>query len=118
MKGVTWEDIPVERITNNVERCVVWGDNGTFARLTLAGGTHIGKHSHAAKQFTCVIDGALRLKIDGQEVLLQTGEILVIPANAEHEAWVMEDCIVWDFFTKRRNDWEEGKSQYLDADSK
>ncbi len=115
MKPVTWEDVPVERISNSVERRVVWGDHGTFARLTLAGGTHVGKHRHPAEQFTVVIDGALRLNIEGEEVLLQTGQILVIPANAEHEAWVMEDCIVWDFFTERRNDWEEGQSQYLDS---
>ena len=57
----------------------------------------------------------MRLNIEGEEVLLQTGQILVIPANAEHEAWVVEDCIVWDFFTERRNDWEEGQSQYLDS---
>ncbi len=115
MKPVTWEDVPIERISKSVERRVVWGDCGTFARLALAGGTHVGKHSHPAEQFTFVIDGALRLNIEGEEVLLQTGQILVIPANAEHEAWVMEDCIVWDFFTERRNDWKAGQNQYLDS---
>ncbi|MAM83816.1 MAG: cupin [Acidobacteria bacterium] len=115
MKAVTWDDIPVELITNSVERRVLWGSKGTFAQLTLADGTHVAKHRHAAEQFTCVIAGAIRLSIDGQEVLLQPGEMLVIPSNAEHEAWAIKDCIVWDFFTERRDDWEEGKNQYLDS---
>ena len=31
MKPVTWEDISVERISNSVQRRVLWGDQGTFA---------------------------------------------------------------------------------------
>jgi quercetin dioxygenase-like cupin family protein len=93
----------------------LWGDKGTFAQLTLAKGTHVAKHCHPAEQFTCVINGAIRLNIDGQEVLLRAGEMLVIPANAEHEAWVVEDCVVWDFFTERRDDWQVGMNQYLDS---
>ncbi|HCH36383.1 MAG: cupin [Acidobacteria bacterium] len=116
MKPVTWEDISVERISNSVQRRVLWGDKGTFAQLTLANGTHVAKHRHSAEQFTCIIKGAIRLNIDGQAVLLRVGEMLVIPANVEHEAWVVEDCVVWDFFTERRDDWQEGINQYLDSD--
>ena len=43
MKAVTWDDIPVELITNSVERRVLWGSKGTFAQLTLADGTYVAR---------------------------------------------------------------------------
>ena len=63
MKPVTWEDISVERISNSVQRRVLWGDQGTFAQLTLASSTHVAKHRHSAEQFTCIIKGTIRLNV-------------------------------------------------------
>ena len=116
MQPVRWNDIKVERIGNAIERRVLWGSNGTSARLTIAGGTHVKKHSHPAEQFTCILEGVLRMEIAGDEVTLQEGDMLVIPANVEHEAWSIVDTVVWDFFTEVREDWKLGQNQYLSGD--
>jgi quercetin dioxygenase-like cupin family protein len=49
-------------------------------------------------------------------VTLQEGDMLVIPANVEHEAWSIVDTVVWDFFTEVREDWKLGQNQYLSGD--
>ena len=116
MQPVKWDDIEIERIGNAIERRVLWGSKGTSAQLTILGGTHVKKHSHPAEQFTCILEGVLRMEIAGDEVTLQEGDMLVIPANVEHEAWSIVDTVVWDFFTEVREDWKLGQNQYLSGD--
>lgn len=113
MQSRTWDGIPVERVGEKVERQVLWGANGTLARLRLGKGAYVGKHSHPAEQFSCVLEGAITLRVGGSEVTLRAGDMLVIPADAVHDAWVVEDCVVWDFFTELRDDWKAGENQYL-----
>ena len=56
---------------------------------------------------------ALQLRIGDEEVVLKAGDMLVIPSEAEHEAWVLEDAVLLDFFAPRREDWRQGDNQYL-----
>ncbi len=113
MEAVKWETIPVETITQGVERQVLWGDQANLARLSLAKGTHVSKHAHPAEQFTCVLSGALRVDLGGRELRLSAGELIVIPGEVAHEVWALEDTIVWDFFAPPRHDWKTGRSAYL-----
>ncbi len=113
MEIVRWESVPAEKIHDGVERQVIWGEKATLARFALARGTHISKHSHAAEQFTCVIRGVMRMTLAGRELVLRVGDVLVVPPHIEHEVWIVEDCVVIDYFSPPRDDWKEGRSQYL-----
>ena len=113
MQSTRWDGIPVERVGDAVQRQVLWGANGTLARLSLTKDVHVAEHSHPAEQFSCVLEGAITLRVSGTDVTLRAGDMLVIPAHAPHEAWVVEDCLVWDFFTEVREDWKAGQNQYL-----
>jgi quercetin dioxygenase-like cupin family protein len=105
MKPIRWEDVPLERINENVSRQVIWGENGTLARLCFVKGTHTSPHKHEAEQHTCVVDGVLEFRLDDEKLVLRAGDILVVPAWAEHEAWALEDTTVIDFFAPVRKDW-------------
>ena len=113
MQAVKWAEIPVEKLSETVERQVIWGENATLARFVLRKGTYVSKHKHESEQLTCLQEGVLRLTLDGTPVTLQAGDILRIPPWVEHDAEALEDCVVLDFFSPPRADWKEGNNQYL-----
>ncbi len=113
MLAVRWEGVEREKIHDGVVRQVVWGQQGTMARFRFARGTHVSPHAHAAEQFTCMVEGAMRIRIEQDELTLRAGDILIVPPHAQHEVWVLENAVVLDFFAPAREDWKEGRHQYL-----
>ena len=113
MEAVRWEHIEPEQIQEHATRQVVWGEKATMARFVFAGGLHVSKHSHPAEQFTTLLRGSMRMVLAGRELILRAGDLLIIPPHAEHEVWMLEDCEILDFFAPPRDDWKEGRSQYL-----
>lgn len=113
MEPVRWEQVAAERIGEAVERQVVWGEKGTLARFRFARGAHVAAHRHPAEQFTCLVEGAMRVRLEGRDVKLAPGDILVIPAGVEHEVWFSEESVVVDFFAPAREDWRAGEAAYL-----
>jgi quercetin dioxygenase-like cupin family protein len=113
MKALRWEDVPREKLSPTLERQVVWGEKATLARFHLAKGTHIARHKHENEQYTCLLQGAMKMELEDHQLTLHTGEVLLIPSWAEHEVWVLEDSVVLDFFSPARQDWREGRHQYL-----
>jgi len=119
MKALRWEELPLEKINENITRQVIWGKKGTLARLSFAKGTQTTSHKHEAEQHTCVVDGLLEFTIGDDKLLLKSGDILVVPAWVEHQALALEDTIVVDFFAPIREDWLRGDNGYDDpADDK
>lgn len=112
MKAIRWEDVPLDKINDSMSRQVIWGKNGTLARLCFAKGTHTNAHKHEAEQHTCVIDGVLQFRIGDEKLVLRSGDILVVPSWVEHEAWALEDTTVVDFFAPIREDWLRGEDRY------
>lgn len=113
MEPLRWDDIPREKLTDTLERQVVWGEKANVARFTLGKGTHISNHKHENEQITTLLAGAMKMNLAGREFTLRAGDVVVIQPWAEHEVWVLEDSLVLDFFTPPRQDWREGRSQYL-----
>jgi quercetin dioxygenase-like cupin family protein len=60
-----------------------------------------------------VLTGALKFLIDGKEIVLRVGEILLIPPHMPHSAEALEDSSAIDTFTPPRQDWIDGSDQYL-----
>jgi quercetin dioxygenase-like cupin family protein len=111
-QALRWEDIPAEKMNENITRQVIWGENGTLARLTFAKGTHTSPHKHEAEQHTCIVNGTLEFRIGDERLVLKSNDMLVVPSWVEHEAWALEDTTVIDFFAPRREDWLRGEDSY------
>jgi quercetin dioxygenase-like cupin family protein len=115
MKAVRWEDVPVERVTDDISRQLVTGRNEMVARVLLKRGAIVPVHHHVSEQVTWILEGALRLWIGvpEEEVTLRAGEMVVIPPDVPHRAEALEDTVDLDIFSPIRQDWLDGTDTYF-----
>ena len=115
VRKFTWSEIPKQQMTPLITRQIVTGASAMVGTITLQKGSGVPKHSHVSEQLTYVLEGALRFVIDGREILVAAGEILVIPAWVEHEATAIEYTVELDIFSPIRQDWLDGTDTYFQA---
>ena len=113
LKYTRWSDIELEHLNPLLDRQFVVGENIMLARVLLKKGCIVPEHSHVNEQITYVVSGAIKLKFDSGDVVLQPGELIVIPAHEAHAAEAIEDCQVLDSFAPRREDWINKDDAYL-----
>ena len=110
---VPWHTIPMEELNPLLQRQFVVGQEIMVARVLLKKGCIVPKHSHHNEQLTYILDGALKFSINGQEIVVHSGEVLCIPANMPHKAEALEDTVDLDVFNPPRADWINKTDQYL-----
>lgn len=111
-----WDDMPVEKVTDQIGRRLVTGERIMLAHVYLTKGSVVPRHSHENEQITYILSGALRFSIgDGgaQEIVVRAGEVLHIPSNVPHEAVALEDTLDVDVFSPPRQDWLDGTDDYF-----
>ena len=111
-----WNDIPMERVTDDIDRRLVVGDRMMLAHVHLKKGSIVPRHTHENEQLTYILEGALRFTIgdDGaEEITVRAGEVLVIPSNVPHKAEALEDTLDVDVFSPPRQDWLNGTDDYF-----
>src|SRR5690349_15799697 len=89
-----WDEMSLERITEMVSRKVIAGARQTLAQFWLKRGALVARHAHSGEQITYVLDGALRYSVDGEDVLVRAGDVLVIPPGAKHQVTVLDDSLI------------------------
>jgi quercetin dioxygenase-like cupin family protein len=115
VRKFTWSEVPKENVTPTIARQIVTGVSAMAGLITLQKGSHVPRHSHVSEQLTYVFEGALRFVIDGEQILVSAGEILVIPAWVEHEATAVEHTVELDIFSPIRQDWLDGTDTYFQS---
>lgn len=105
--------IPVERLNPLFDRQFVTGERSMLARLVLRTGCMVPLHSHDNEQISYVLQGALKFIVQGEKIIVRTGEVLVIPSHAPHSAEALEDTVGLDIFCPPRADWIDGTDAYL-----
>lgn len=113
LQHVRLSTMPVEHLNPSIERQFVSGQQGMLARLLLRAGCVVPMHSHENEQITYILEGALKFTIQGEEIVVRSGEILVIPPHMPHTAEALEDTIDLDIFAPPRADWISGTDAYL-----
>jgi unsaturated pyranuronate lyase len=109
----SWSNIPAEQINPSISRQFITGDRVTVARFELKRGGIVPMHAHENEQVSFVLDGALKFKIDGREIIVRGGEVLQIPGTVPHEVEVLEDTLVVDVFSPIRQDWIDKTDTYF-----
>ena len=109
----SWSTIPAEQINPSISRRFITGDRVTIARFELKRGGVVPQHAHENEQVSFVLDGALKFKIDGREIVVRGGEVLQIPGSVAHEVEVLEDTLVVDVFSPIRQDWIDKTDTYF-----
>ncbi|MGO4333057.1 cupin domain-containing protein [Cupriavidus sp. 2TAF22] len=111
-----WSERPSETILGGITRRFITSERMMIGEVTLRKGDLVPLHAHPNEQFTFVVRGAMRFWLDETNehgVLVEAGEVVVIPANTPHRAEVLEDTLEYDIFTPPRGDWIDGDSPLL-----
>lgn len=113
MQIYPWEQVEKEQLNPLFARQVIHGETVTMARVFLAKGCLVPRHSHVNEQLSLIEKGSLKFVFDDREVVVKAGEVLQIPPNVPHAALAEEDCEGIDFFAPVREDWRTGDDAYL-----
>ncbi|MEZ5354287.1 MAG: cupin domain-containing protein [Bryobacteraceae bacterium] len=108
-----WDEIPLEQMNPNFARKVIHTERMTIARVMLAKGSVVPRHSHENEQVTVLEAGRLRFQFDDGEAEIAAGEVMQIPPNAPHLVEALEDSVAYDLFAPVRADWIRGDDGYL-----
>ena len=112
-KHIPWNTVERERLNPLIDREMLTGQNLMLARVLMKKGAHVPLHHHHNEQVTYILEGSLKFRIDGKEIVVKAGEVLCIPSNMPHEAWALEDTIDLDVFNPPREDWLNKTDDYL-----
>ena len=113
IQHIRFEDIAMERLNPLIERHFVFGERSMLARIFLRKGAVVPEHSHDNEQITYLLEGALKFVVQGEEIMVRAGEVLVIPSQVPHSAEALEDTLDLDIFCPPRPDWIQGTDAYL-----
>lgn len=114
-----WSDVPLEKVTEQLDRKLITGDRMMLAQVFLKKGCVVPKHQHENEQFTYIVTGALKFFLgeDGsEEVTVNSGEVLHIPSMVWHRAEALEDTLDMDIFSPPRADWLNHTDNYFHAE--
>jgi quercetin dioxygenase-like cupin family protein len=113
LQYIPWHTIPLEDLNPLLQRQFVVGQEIMVARVLLKKGCVVPEHSHHNEQLTYILEGALKFRIDGRDIVVNAGEVLCIPAHMPHQAEALADTVDLDVFTPPRADWISGTDKYL-----
>jgi quercetin dioxygenase-like cupin family protein len=113
LRHVSWSSVAVEALNPLLGLHFVVGENIMLARVLLKKGCLVLEHSHPNEQVTFIAKGALKFKIDGRDIVVNSGEVLTIPPNMPHSAEALEDTVDFDIFNPPRADWINKTNNYL-----
>ena len=113
MQLLAWASVKKEILNDKLWRKVVSGEKVMVAQLWLFKDCLVPLHHHESEQISLVLQGTLKFELEGREVTVRAGEVLVIPSNVPHSALAMEDTIGIDLFSPIRHDWLDGTDSYL-----
>ncbi len=113
MQYLPWDKVKKEVMNDKIWRKVITGEKVMIAQVFIAQGGVVPTHQHESEQITYILEGALKLELEGREVIVRKGEVLQIPSNVPHRAVALEDTLDLDVFSPIRMDWLTGKDDYL-----
>ena len=118
IRHARWDDIPRERVTDDISRRLFTGERMMIAHVYLDKGAIVPTHQHENEQLTYILEGSLRFWIGDpaqgvEELVVSAGEVLYIPSNVPHKAEALEDTFDLDVFSPPRQDWLNGTDSYF-----
>ena len=102
---VGWDALDLEKVTELISRKLVAGDRQMLVQVYLKRGALVPRHSHESEQLIYVLDGMLKVRVDGEEVLVRGGEVVRIPSGVPHQTEALADTFELDLFSPVRSEW-------------
>lgn len=102
---MNWDNIPIEKLPDNIERQMIVGKNIMICRLKFPPFTITTPHDHPHEQLTIVEKGRAKFIVGNDEKIVSEGDILHFPPNLWHGATMLEEeVILIDIFSPIRED--------------
>ena len=92
-----WDEQPLDKVTEMVTRKVIATTHSSIVEAYFKKGAVVPIHAHPGEISLYVLQGALRARVDGEETTVREGEVLVIPAGAQHQIESLDDTFVITF---------------------
>ena len=86
-----WDDLALEKITALISRKAVAGAGQRLAQVYLKRGALVPLHAHDGEELIYVLDGMLRLRLAGEDVVVREGEVVRVPGRARHQIEALAD---------------------------
>jgi quercetin dioxygenase-like cupin family protein len=113
MKHYTWDEMEKEILSPTIARKIISGEKAMVSQVFLLKGAIVPEHRHESEQVTYILEGALQFQIEGREIVVSEGQVLVIPSHVPHAAVALEDTLDLDIFSPIRHDWLKKDDAYL-----
>ncbi len=113
MQLLNWTTVKREVMNDSMSRRVITGERAMIAEISIAKGGVVPLHHHESEQLSYCVEGSLTFQIEGKEITVRAGEVLVIPSNVPHSAVARENFRGFDVFSPIRHDWLDGTDDYL-----
>jgi quercetin dioxygenase-like cupin family protein len=113
MEHYTWDEMEKEVMNDKLARRLVTGEKAMLAQIFLKKGALVPTHQHESEQITYILEGALLFRVEGKEVTVGKGQVLLIPSNVPHSAEALDDTLDLDVFSPIRQDWIDKDDAYL-----
>ena len=106
MGFVVLDDLPELKIADGIRMRAVTAESMTIAYVKITAGSLLPEHSHPNEQVVNVMEGELKLVVDGKAHSLIPGKVMVLPPNIVHSGRAVTDCLVVDAFHPAREDFK------------
>lgn len=102
-----WNELEMEDVRRGVRRCGFGTERSLLVLNELQPGMEVRPHSHDFDQLCMVLSGKATFRLDDEEVVMEPGEVLLIPAGVEHCADPIGDepALNLDVFAPARADY-------------
>jgi len=94
-----WSDIEADNPIELLTRQRILGDQILVANVKLKPGCVVAVHHHVSEQIAIILSGHVRWTVDGKEIEMRGGEVLVIPSNVPHGVLALEETHVIDLLS-------------------
>ena len=113
MKLYHWDRIEQERMNPLLTRQVIHGEKMTVARIHLHKSGIVPMHHHINEQLSILEKGKVRFVVGDREIVMEPGDMVMIPADVPHMVEALEDSVATDINSPVREDWLRGDDSYL-----
>ena len=105
-----FRDFKIARFVTPIEGIKVKSvhlDNVMMTYMEFEPKTDLSEHAHPHEQITMIHRGRLEMTVDGKSRIMQTGDVVTVPANITHSARTLDEpTIAVDAWSPIREDYK------------
>ena len=110
MFGFNKDALPTPCEEGVTRRILTYSDNLMMCEIRFEKGAKGNFHSHVHEQITYVAKGSFSFTIDGETRTVREGDSVYMPSRANHGVTCLEEGILVDVFSPKREDFLKHKS--------